>query len=136
MAEAKVVNSWEVKVFGSGDVYESRMILDNIVAGEPTVQINEGTLKGGCSTAGGTHTNTEIYYIVKGEAVLTLGDKKYDVKQGSLAVIPGGTFHALQNKSQTEDFVLLTFWMQAEQNEVYVARMKAWGKSFKTIYED
>jgi len=135
MTEAKVIHSWEVKPFSMDNTYESRMILDNTVAGEPTVQINEGTLKGGCRTSGGEHKDTEIYYIVKGEAILTLGDDKHDVRQGSLAVIPGGVFHALENKSASEDLVILTFWMDAAQNDMYALRMKAWGKSFKTIYE-
>ena len=136
MAKKKVINSWEVKPFAMDNAYESRMILDNILAGEPTVQINEGTLKGGGSTAGGVHKDTEIYYAVKGEAVLTLGDDKFIIKQGSLAVIPGGVLHALENKSEADDFILLTFWMDAAHNDMYELRMKEWGKSYKTIYED
>lgn len=136
MSEAKLINSWEVKPFSLDDFYDSRMLLDNIIAEAETVQINEGTLKGGGKTGGGVHQDNEIYYVVKGDAILTLGDKTCDVKQGSLVFIPGGVFHALENKSQTEDFVLLTFWMDAKQNDMYELRMKAWGKSFKTIYED
>jgi quercetin dioxygenase-like cupin family protein len=143
MPEAKIINSWEVKPFtgdetGSGApvVYESRMILDNILAGTKTAQINEGTLKGGCSTGGGVHENDEIYYTVKGEAELTLGEKIFNIKQGSLVFIPGGIFHALKNTSATDDFVLITIWLDASHNDMYEMRMKAWGKSFKTIYEE
>jgi Mannose-6-phosphate isomerase len=136
MSEAKVINSWEVKPYLCGNTYESRMILDNIVAGELTVQINEGTVKGGCTVGGGSHHDSEIYYAVKGEAILRLDDKTYDIKQGSLVFIPGGVVHSVENKSRTEDFVLLTIWMDANQNDMYVLRMKEWGKSFKTIYED
>ena len=110
--------------------------MDNIVAGAETVQIKEGTLRGGGKTEESVHKDNEIYYAVKGEAILTLGDKSSCIKQGSLVFIPGGVSHALENKSQTEDFVLLTFWMDAKQNDVYELRMKAWGKSFKTIHED
>lgn len=112
------------------------MILDDIVAGTKTVQINEGTLKGGYDTGGGVHGDDEIYYVVKGEGILTLGDKKYEVRQGSLVFIPSGVFHVVENKSKTEDFVLITVWMDASKNEMYELRMKTWGKSFKTIYED
>ena len=136
MLEGKVINSREVKPFSTGPTYDSRMILDDIVAGTKTVQINEGTLKGGCNTGGGTHEDNEIYYIVKGEGILTLGDKVYDVSQGSLVFIPAGVFHAVKNKSKKKDFVLITIWMDASKNEMYELRMKAWGKSFKTIYED
>ena len=136
MKTGRVVNSWEVKSFVVDEKYSSKMLMDNIVAGGKSIHINEGTLKPGCSTPGGVHTATEIYYVVKGEAVLYLGEEKTDIKAGSLAYIPAGVFHALDNKSQTEDFVLLTLWEEAEQNELYHARIKAWGKSFKTIDED
>jgi mannose-6-phosphate isomerase-like protein (cupin superfamily) len=136
MPEPKIINSWEVKPLVLDETYSSKMILDNIVAGAETVQINEGTLKGGRSTGGGVHKKDEIYYIVKGEAVIHLDDKTFDIKAGSVVFIPGGVFHSLDNKSETEDFVLLTFWMKAEDNEVYNLRMQKWGKSFKTIYED
>jgi quercetin dioxygenase-like cupin family protein len=136
MKTGKVINSWEVKSFVVDEKYSSKMLMDNIVAGGKSIHINEGTLKAGCSTPGGVHTATEIYYIVKGEAVLHLGEEKTDIKAGSLVYIPAGVFHALDNKSLTEDFILLTLWEEAEQNELYHARIKAWGKSFKTINED
>ncbi len=136
MPEGKIINSWEVKPLILDNTYSSKMLLDNIVADAETVQINEGTLKGGCSTTGGVHEKDEVYYIVKGKAVLHLDDKVYDISAGSVVFIPGGVFHSLDNKSKTEDFVLLTFWMKAEDNEVYNLRVKKWGKSFKTIYED
>jgi len=136
MAEPKLINSWEVKPFKMDETYESRMILDDIVAGTKTVQVNEGTLKGGCATGGDIHNGDEIYYIVKGEAELRLGDDIRDVKQGSLAFIPSGVFHSLKNKSAAEDFVLLTLWTDAAYNDTYELRMRVWGKSFKTIHED
>jgi len=137
MAEGKIINSWEVKPFVMSAEYSSRMLLDDIVAVGKAIHINEGTLKGGCTTLpGGVHKAPEIYYVVRGEAVLTLDDKKTDVKPGSVVFIPAGCHHALENKSESEDFVLLTLWENTEHNEVYHERVKAWGKSFKTIYED
>ena len=136
MKKGKVVNSWEVKSYVVDHTYSSKMVMDDIVADGKSTLIVEGTLKAGCSTPGGVHTATEIYYIVKGEALLHLGEEKIDIKQGSLVYIPAGVFHALDNKSKTEDFVLLTLWEEAKHNELYHARIKAWGKSFKTIYED
>jgi mannose-6-phosphate isomerase-like protein (cupin superfamily) len=136
MVKGVVIKSEEVKPLVLDDTYSSKMLLDSIVAGGETVQINEGTLKGGCRTGGGVHEKAEVYYIVKGEAELHLGDDRYDVGPGAVAYIPGGVFHYLVNKSATEDFVLLTFWLRAEDNEVYNLRVQKWGKSFKTIYED
>lgn len=136
MGTGKVINSWEVKAFVCDESYSSKMLLDDVVAGGKSMNINEGTLKGGCGTPGATHTEVEIYYVVKGEAVLSLGEEKIDIAPGSVVYIPAGCFHGLKNKSATEDFVLLTFWEDKADNEVYEARVKAWGKSFKTIDED
>lgn len=136
MKKGKVINSWEVKSFVFDDTYSSKMLLDDIVAGGKAININEGTLKGGCKTSGGVHNETEIYYVVKGEAVLHLGEEKIDIKPGSVAYIPAGVSHSLDNKSETEDFLFLTLWEDAKYNEAYHARIKEWGKSFKTIYED
>jgi quercetin dioxygenase-like cupin family protein len=130
-----IINSWEVQKFVLDNTYSSKMLLDSIVAGEETIQITEGTLEAGCKTGGGVHEKSEIYYVVKGEAVIHLDKKEYDIKPGSLIFIPGGVFHSLDNKSDTESFVILAIWMKATDNEVYNMRMKAWGKSFKTIYE-
>jgi quercetin dioxygenase-like cupin family protein len=136
MKKGKVINSWEVKPFVVDQDYSSKMVLDDIIAGGKSIHINEGTLKAGCSTPGAFHPATEIYYIVRGEAVLHLGNEKFDIKPGSVVYIPAGVFHSLDNKSKTEDFVLLTLWEDTKHNEVYHARLKAWGKSFKTIDED
>ena len=73
MSKGVVVHSHEVKPFVCDQTYSSKMLLDDIVAGGRSIHMNEGTLKGGCSTPGTTHEATEIYYIIKGEAVLTLG---------------------------------------------------------------
>ena len=137
MGRGKVINSWEVKPYVCAESYSSRMLLDDIVAGGKSIHINEGTLKGGHTThPGGVHEATEIYYTVKGEAVLILDGERINIKAGSLIYIPAGVHHALENKSQTEDFVLLTLWEDTKHNDVYHERMKAWGKSFKTINED
>ena len=136
MKKGKVINSWEVKPFVVDQDYSSKMVLDDIIAGGKSIHINEGTLKAGCSTPGAFHPATEIYYIVRGEAVLHLGNEKFDIKPGSVVYIPAGVFHSLDNRSKTEDFVLLTLWEDTKHNEVYHARLKAWGKSFKTIDED
>jgi quercetin dioxygenase-like cupin family protein len=135
MAEAKVVDPARVQAFVCDPSYSSKLLMDDFVAGTPAININEGTLKGGGSTKAGVHEQNELYYCVRGEAVLHLGDESFDFKPGMVAFIPGGTRHALDNKSDTEDFVLLTFWEKADYNGVHHERIKAWGTSFKTIDE-
>ncbi len=137
MKKGKVIYPHEVKPFVLDHRYSQKMLTDDIVAGEKAININEGTLAPGCDLLpGGTHEKAEIYVAMKGEAVLHLGTEKYDLHPGSVVFIPAGVVHALVNKSDTEEFVLLTIWENAEDNGIYPLRMKAWGKSFKTIHED
>jgi mannose-6-phosphate isomerase-like protein (cupin superfamily) len=78
----------------------------------------------------------EIYYVLKGEAVLRMDGVDYDIGKDTVIFIPGGTFHALSNKSETEDFVLLTIWPGQPEpgvNEVYDLRKEAWGTTFREI---
>ncbi len=136
MKKGIIIHSWEVKPFIVDHSYSSKMLLDDRVAGTEAINVNEGTLKGGCKTGGAMHDENEIYYVIKGEAVLHLDDENYDIQPGSLVFIPAGVFHSLDNKSETEDFVLITMWQRASSNEVWHARLKAWGKTFKTADED
>jgi len=136
MKKGKVINPSEVKAYVCDHTYSSKMLMDDLVAGEKAINVNEGTLTAGCSTAGGVHEKAEIYIVMKGEATLHLGDELYDIKPGSIGFIPGGVFHSLDNKSKTDEFVLLTLWPDANDNGLYHERIKAWGKSFKTINEE
>ena len=132
----RIVDPARVKPFICDDSYSSKLLMDDFVAGTAAININEGTLKPGGKTGAGVHKENEIYYAVKGEAVLYLDDEPHDLKPGMVAFIPGGVKHSLDNTSETEDFVLLTMWEKAEYNGVHHARLKAWGTSFKTIDED
>jgi quercetin dioxygenase-like cupin family protein len=136
MPEAKIIRSGLVKGFVCDPSYSSKMLLDDSVAGMHAINVNQGVLKGGGRTAGATHEQNEIYYVLAGEAALGLDDQIHDIQAGDLVFIPAGVFHALENKSQSQDFILLTFWERAEDNEVWHARLKAWGKTFKTIDEE
>ncbi len=136
MVKGILIQSDRVKPFICDPSYSSKMLLDDFVAGTQAINVNEGTLKGGGKTGGAVHEADEVYYVLKGEAVLHLGDETADIKPGDLIFIPAGVFHSLDNKSQAEDFVLLTLWQRASSNEVWHTRLKAWGKTFKTIDED
>ena len=136
MTTAKIIHSSRVKPFVCDAAYSSKMLLDDAVAGTEAINVNEGTLKGGGKTGGGVHNENEIYYVVRGEAVLHLDDELHDIQAGDLVFIPAGVFHSLDNKSATEDFVLLTLWERAAYNEVWHTRLQAWGTTFKTIDEE
>lgn len=141
MAKGTVVKTHKVMPFvppGGDGAYTSRMLLDVFNSGSEKLQLNHGTLKGGCSTGGATHPppHDEVYIVMSGEAVLHMDDVDYDIEEGTVAFIPAGTFHALTNKSKTQDFVIITVWPGQPApgaNGVYDARKEAWGTTYKEI---
>jgi quercetin dioxygenase-like cupin family protein len=143
VSKGTVVKASEVMPFslpGYEHEHESRMLIDKSNAGSERLLIGHFTLKAGQISGGGTHRapNDEVYYVISGVANLNMDGVDYDLEKGMVVFIPGGTFHALSNKSETEDFVVLTiFPIQPEPgvNVVYDARLQAWGKTFRTIDE-
>ncbi len=136
MAKGQLINSKNVKPLVCDETYSSKYLTGEDLAGAPCVNINEGTLVAGGRTAGGTHDETEIYYIVSGSGDVWLDDDCYNVVPGDFLIIPPGVFHWIDNTKSSEPFVLMTFWEKQEYNGVYFERKKAWGKSYKTIDED
>jgi len=141
MARGKVVKVERVKPFsppGAEGTYISRMLIDAGNSGSERLQINHGVVKAGRSLSGAAHPAPydEIYYVLSGEATLRMDDVDHDLEKDMVVFIPAGTFHALINKSQTEDFVILTIWPGTPEpgaNEVYDLRKEAWGTSYQEI---
>ncbi len=141
MANGTVVKTHKVMPFvppGCDGVYTSKMLLDVYNSGSEKLQLNHGTLKGGQSTGGGVHPppHDEIYIVLSGEAVLHMDDVDYDIEKGTVVFIPAGTFHALTNKSKTQDFEIITVWPGQPApgaNDVYDSRKEAWGTTYREI---
>jgi mannose-6-phosphate isomerase-like protein (cupin superfamily) len=141
MKKPTVVPAAKVMPFsppGLEDVFSSKMLIDQDNSGSDRLQVNHCVLKGGGRMPGAAHKAPydEIYYVLKGDAVLRMDDVDYEIGQDTVIFIPGGTFHALSNKSETEDFVLLTIWPGQPEpgvNEVYDMRKEAWGTTFREI---
>jgi len=120
--------------------YESRLLLDSKMAGEPCVNVNHGTLPPKMHTGevdkngrlyGPAHAKAEIYFGVSGEADLFLNGEKEIIRQGTLVYIPAGTEHYLVNRSETEKFCLLTMWPDEKDNEVWHKRIADWGEGYE-----
>ena len=143
MKKGTVVKATAVMPFtpkGYEGQFESKMLIDRTNSASEKLQINQFVLKPGCRTEGGIHREPydEVYYVLSGQAILHLGEEAHDIGKDTIIFIPGGTFHSLDNKSQTEDFVLLTIWHTHPErgvNEVYDMRKEAWGKTFRKIGE-
>jgi mannose-6-phosphate isomerase-like protein (cupin superfamily) len=140
MAKGKVVKIDKVMPFVPDPKggYISRMLIDVFNSGSEKLQVNHGTLQGGCTTPGAIHKppHDELYIVLSGRAVLTMDGVKYDIEKGSVVFIPGGTSHGLVNKSQTEDFEIITIWPGQPApgaNEVYDMRKKEWGTTYREV---
>ena len=142
MAKGKVVHPDKVMPFiapGCEGVYVSRMLIDAYNAGSQKLQVNHGTVKAGHGLPGAAHEgHDELYIVLKGRADLDMAGEHYDLEPGSVVFIPGDTFHALTNKSDTEDFELITVWPGQPApgaNEMYDLRKEAWGTTYREIEE-
>ena len=141
MKKGTVVKSSKVMPFSPPEFkgeYSSKMLLDVYNSGSEKMQVNQGILKAGCRLAGGVHKPPydEIYIVLSGEAILHMDGVDYDIEKGSVVFITAGTFHALENKSRTEDFVIITVWPGQPApgiNEVYDMRKEAWGTTYREI---
>jgi len=140
----KVYYPKDIKIYGGG-VYESRLLLDSYMAGEPCVNINHGTVNPGCTTGakkedgslyGPAHEKAEIYLGLSGSATCYLNDNPHHMECGTLIYIPGGCEHYLVNDSATEKFELVTIWPDEKDNETWVNRLKDWGTTYKTVDMD
>ena len=134
--EWKLINAENLEPFACDEVYSSKLLTGDEMAGFPVININEGTLKGGHRTGGGVHDETELYYIVEGTGIVWLDEDAVHVKPGDIIIIPPHVFHWIDNTMNKTDFKLFTLWPDQKQNGVYFERMKAWGKSMKYVDED
>lgn len=139
MASWVKINADEVEPYQCGETYRSKLLTGSEMAGQPVININEGTLKPFARTGGAAHEDTEIYYMVdvaEGSFVV-LGEgaeeERVPVRNGDIIVIPGGTFHWIDNLSCDKPFVLFTFWPDEKQNSVYFKRVQAWGTSMRYL---
>ena len=124
---------------GDEDKYISKNVVDKENCNSKKIQFNHFTLKVGKSLEGGSHPcpYDEIYYILSGHAMLTLGENKFNVGPDTAIYILCDTFHKLDNTEGKTDLELLTIWqlpIKEGANEIYDARKKAWGgTSFKKL---
>lgn len=141
MARQLVFKSQDVEGFslpGAEGSFVSRLLIDSESVGSHSFVVNHFTLKrGNFSDPGGRHPSPfdEAYYVLSGTGRLFLGEpaEEFDLEPGTVAFIPGGTYHAIINTGEA-DLELLTVMtgpLKEGVNPVYDARRKAWGTSFR-----
>ena len=118
--------------------YVSKLLTGDEMAGFPIININEGVLEAHGRTGGATHEQCEIYYMVDvGEdSYVVLDGEHIPVRNGDIVVIPGGTFHWIDNTKCDKPFKLFTLWDRQELNTMYFRRMADWGKSMRYVKDE
>lgn len=140
MSKGTVIRANEVKTLYIDETYSSRMLLDHTNSESANVQINMGIVAPGAKHTDHKHKDgfDEVYLILKGIAMVRVDGVEYDVTSGDVIFIPGGTMHAIENRSETEELVIFTVWPKHPDvgvNPVYDQRIKEWGKSYVTIHD-
>jgi mannose-6-phosphate isomerase-like protein (cupin superfamily) len=142
MSHRLVFNVQQIAGFspsGAEDVFVSRLLVDKESVGSRYLVVNHFTLKPGKATEAGSHPDPydELYFVLRGRALLRLGDppEVFELERDTVAFIPAGTIHALENTG-TQDLEILTVMPQqlAEgANPLYDARLREWGTSFRLL---
>ncbi len=141
MAKGTVIKANQVKSLFVDKTYSSKMLLDQTNSETKGVQINQGFISAGSKHADHYHhvDYDEVYLIQKGIAMVRLDGVEYDLNAGDVVHIPGGTMHAIENRSDTEELIIFTVWSRHPEkgvNPVYDMRVKDWGKSYVTVEEE
>jgi mannose-6-phosphate isomerase-like protein (cupin superfamily) len=55
------------------------------------------------------HTASEIYFVMQGEGIMTLGNEEHTVRAGDAIFIPGDVRHGIANRSDTDIVFLYAF---------------------------
>lgn len=136
MRKGTVVNAEEVKTLYVDKTYSSKMLIDRTNSETRDVQINMGIVAPGAKHADHNHLPEydEVYLIHKGQAMVRLDGEEHNLEAGDVVFIPGGSFHAIENRSDNEELIIFTVWSRHPEqgaNPVYDLRLEQWGKSFK-----
>jgi mannose-6-phosphate isomerase-like protein (cupin superfamily) len=97
----EIVNRNASEPFITKDGSEIRSILDRTNSAVANQSLAEATLPPGAMTAPHVHPHTEeIYYVLRGTGLMTLGAEQRAVGAGDGILIPPGTPHTIQNLGQ------------------------------------
>ncbi|THF84634.1 cupin domain-containing protein [Cohnella fermenti] len=140
MGKGTVVHAAKVATLYVDETYSSKMLVDQTNSETKNVQINMGIIAPGAKHADHKHDSSydEVYLIQQGRASVRLDGVEHELEAGDVVFIPGGSMHAIANRSDTEELVIFTVWSRLPEpgaNPVYDLRLQEWGRSYKTVDE-
>ncbi len=88
----------KIKPYTTKDGSLIRELMHPNVHGNTKLSLAEAIVPVGFTTFLHKHYQSEeIYHILEGSGIMTIGDKKFEVKVGDTICIPPGTPHQIQN---------------------------------------
>ncbi len=97
-----------IKVYITKDGSLIREILNPKIGGSKNISVAEATVAPQKETFLHFHkTSEEVYYILEGEGLLSVGEKKIYVKTSDVVLIPPKTPHKIKNLKKDLDLKIL-----------------------------
>lgn len=94
----KIVNIRDASVINTRHGSQIRPLIDRTTSSIRQCSLAEERLQPGQAVAPHFHRETdEIYYVLEGQGVMTIGDESQDVSSGDAIQIPLNTVHSLAN---------------------------------------
>jgi mannose-6-phosphate isomerase-like protein (cupin superfamily) len=104
----KIVNRAQAQVIHTPHQSEIRPLIDRTTSAITDCSLAEETLPPGCAVAPHQHRQLEeIYYILEGRGVMTVGDEQREVRAGDAVYIPRRSRHTLANTGAEAMKILL-----------------------------
>jgi len=93
-----IVNREDAKIVKTAHGSELRALMDRTTSGITQCSLAEEVLPPGRAVTPHHHMELEeIYYILAGTGVMTVGDETHEVRTGDAIYIPRGHRHTLEN---------------------------------------
>jgi mannose-6-phosphate isomerase-like protein (cupin superfamily) len=93
-----ITNRQHSRVINTGHGSEIRPLIDRTTSEITQCSLAEETLPPGCAVTPHRHRQIEeIYYILSGRGLMTVGDETREIGPGDAVYIPRGNRHTLEN---------------------------------------
>ena len=94
----KVINRHNARVIHTPHGSQLRPLIDRTTSAITQCSLAEETLPPGAAVTPHHHRELEeIYYLVEGRGVMTVGDERQEVGAGDAIYVPRGARHTLEN---------------------------------------